>query len=274
MGTDLLPFSEVTAAIAAVSVIGIFLLLPLYLSQRRDVLRLQEWMKGNPGFPEEDLALSDSRLDKAERDLERAYSERGEPVPGTTEFEAVRAADPKKGQTVGIPAISAEATSDRPALAQVTMERAALAPHPRWKMFVARITQPRWLAVIGVGALVLGTVGIITVDRVLREDEPGSPAASEASGIEVAVLNTTDASGIAGRVATQIEDSGFIRGEVGNIERETSQTLVMYAPDQERAAKRVARELGGVAVQRIDREVQAAAGGADVVVILGQDRVG
>ncbi|HYH60450.1 MAG TPA: LytR C-terminal domain-containing protein [Solirubrobacterales bacterium] len=278
MAEDLLPFSEVTAAIAAVSVIGIFLLLPLYLSQRRDVLRLREWMHGNPDFAEEDLALSDQRLDKAERDLERAYQDRGEPVPGTVEFEAIKAAtlveDPKKGQTVGIPAISQEATSERPALAQVTMERAALQPHPRWKMFVARVTQPRWLAVIAVGALVLGTAGILIVDRVLREDEPGTPAASQASGIEVAVLNTTTASGIAGRVAAQIEESGFIRGEVGNIERETSQTLVMYAPDQERAAKRVARELGDVAVQRIDREVQAAAGGADVVVILGQDRVG
>ena len=278
MAEDLLPFSEVTAAIAAISVIGVFLLLPLYLSQRRDVLRLREWMQGNPAFPEEDLALSDQRLDKAERDLEDAYTKRGEPVPGTVEFEAIKAAtvvsDPKQGQTVGIPAISAEATSDRPALAQVTMERAALQPHPRWKMFVARVTQPRWLAVIGVGALVLGTTGIVVVDRVLREDDDAAPAATEASGIEVAVLNTTSASGIAGRVATQIEESGFIRGEVGSIERDTSQTLVMYASDQERAAKRVARELGDVAVQRIDREVQAAAGGADVVVILGQDRVG
>jgi hypothetical protein len=46
----------------------------------------------------------------------------------------------------------------------------------------------------------------------------------------------------------------------------------MYAPDQKRAANRVAKELGDVAIQEIDREVQAAAGGADVVVILGQDR--
>ncbi len=48
MGTDLLPFSEVTSAVAAVSVLGILLLLPLYLSQRRDVQRLREWMKGEP----------------------------------------------------------------------------------------------------------------------------------------------------------------------------------------------------------------------------------
>ena len=51
MGTDLLPFSEVTSVVAAVSVLGIFLLLPLYLSQRRDVLRLREWMQANPDHP-------------------------------------------------------------------------------------------------------------------------------------------------------------------------------------------------------------------------------
>ncbi len=34
----------------------------------------------------------------------------------------------------------------------------------------------------------------------------------------------------------------------------------MYAPDQKRAAKRVARELGDVAVQQIDREVAGGRG--------------
>ena len=277
MGTDLLPFSEVTAAIAAVSVIGIFLLLPLYLSQRRDVNRLREWMMGEPDFPEADAAVSERRLDRAERELAHAYAERGEPVPGTVEFEAVRAASaPEESGAGGVkaPATATGITGERPALAQVTMERSALEPHPRLRSFAARATQPRWLAVIALAALVLGAAGIIGVDRVLRDDDPGTPAASEAAGIEVAVLNTTSASGIAGRVATQIEDAGFIRGEVGNVERETSQTLVMYAADQERAAKRVAKELGDVAVQRIDREVEDVAGEADVVIILGQDRVG
>lgn len=278
MASDLLPFSEATAAIAAVSVVGIFLLLPLYLSQRRDVKRLREWMRGEPAFPEADLAISERRLDRAEHDLAHSYAERGEPVPGTVEFEAVRAASESKGSgpaaVTAPPPGSAGSTGERPALAQVTMERSALEAHPRWRSFAARATQPRWLAVIAVIALVLGAAGIIGVDRVLRDDEPGTPAATEAAGIEVAVLNTTSASGIAGKVATQIEDAGFIRGEVGNIERVTSQTLVMYAADQDRAAKRVAKELGDVAVQPIDREVEDAAGEADVVIILGQDRVG
>ena len=276
MGTDLLPFNEVISAVAAVSVLGIFLLLPLYLSQRRDVQRLRAWMEQDPEYPVTDFALSEARLDAAERDLSEAYAERGEPVPGTMEFEAVKAAtavkEPAKGDTVSYETESL-LTAERPALTQVTMERSALLPHPRWRRFVARVTQPRWLAVIALAALVLGVVGVIGVNQILQPDDVGTPSETTPSGIEVAVLNTTTADGIAGRVASQIENAGFFRGEVGNIQRETDQTLVMYAPDQKRAAKRVARELDDVAIQPIDREVQEAAGEADVVVILGQDRV-
>lgn len=276
MGSDLLPFSEVTSVVAAVSVLGIFLLLPLYLSQRRDVHRLRDWMAANPDHPVADLAVSERILDSAERELAKAYADRGEPVPGTMEFEAVKAAtavkEPTRGDTAALPLDESLLTSERPALAQVTMERSALEPHPRWKKFVAKIMQPRWLAVIALAALVLGVGGIIVVDRVLRDDDDNG-AVVEPGGIEVAVLNTTTASGIAGRVASEIENAGFVRGQVGNIQRETDQTIVMYAPDQKRAANRVANELGKVAVQQIDREVQDAAGGADVVVILGQDRV-
>ena len=276
MGNDLLPFDEVTSVVAAASVLGIFLLLPLYLSQRRDVERLREWMKANPEHPGTDLALSERILDNAERDLAKAYADRGEPVPGTMEFEAVKAATAVKEPGRIEPADPLDEsllTSERPALAQVTMERSALEPHPRWKQFGARVTQPRWLAVIALVALILGVGGIVIVDQALLGGGNGGAEVTEPGGIEVAVLNTTTASGIAGRVATQIEDAGYVRGPVGNIQRETDQTIVMYASDQKRAANRVAKELGDVAVQQIDRDVQAAAGGADVVVILGQDRV-
>jgi hypothetical protein len=47
----------------------------------------------------------------------------------------------------------------------------------------------------------------------------------------------------------------------------------MFAPGQKRAAIRVAREIGGSpAVQAIDRKAQTAAGDAQVVVIVGDDR--
>jgi len=260
VGTELLPFDKVAALVATVSVLGIVLLLPLYLSQRRDVRRLRAWMGQEPGYAAADLVASESRLDRAELQLERAFVKRGEPVPGTTEFQAVHP--------------DTQVTGERPALGQVTMERAALAPHQRWRRFSGGATQPRWLAAIALVALLLGVGGIVGVQQFLRDDESSGAVADDSSGIEVAVLNTTAASGIGGRVATQIEDSGFLRGTVGNLERETDQTLVMYQPDQKRSATRVAKELGGVATQEIDREVAEAAGDADVVVILGQDRVG
>lgn len=269
MGTDLLPFSEVTSVIASASVVGILLLLPLYLSQRRDVLRLREWMLQDPEHPLADLERSERLLDQAEIELEQTYVQRGEPVPGTMEFQALHP------ETIAA-AAEAGLTGEHPALDQLTIERAALEPHPRLKRFGGRITQPRWLASIGVAALAIAVAGIVIVQQVLSDDggDSSGETAVELSGLEVAVLNTTSASGVAGKTARQIEESGYLRGTVGVLDRAQDQTLVMYAEGQLRGAKRVAKQLGGVAVQEIDQEVEAAADGADVVVILGEDRVG
>jgi hypothetical protein len=264
VGTDLLPFQDVAVLVATVSTLGIILLLPLYLSQRRDIERLHGWMLQDPSYSATDLALSESRLDKAELELEEIYAERGDPVPGTMEFQALHADElPPELQV----------TSDRPALDRITMERAALDPHPRWHQFSRRITQPRTLAVIGVLALLFAAAGIIATQGILS-DEAGDGGAiqTEPTGIEVAVLNTTSASGLGGKIARDVEQSGFLRGEVGSLARETDQTFVMYGSGERSAARRVAKKLGGVAVQPIDRDVEAAAGGADVVVIVGRDR--
>ena len=245
MSTDLLPFDEVAALVATVSALGILLLTPLYLSLRRDVHRLREWMLQNPEHPAKDLALSESRLDKTEVELERIYE-----VPAATRV-----------------------TSERPALERITMERAALEPHQQLRRFRRIALQPRWLAALAVAALVIATSAIIVVQQgLLGDDEP--PAAQlDRTGIEVAVLNTTPAGGLAGRVSQQIEEAGFLPGEVASFVRQADQTVVMFQPGRERAAKRVARELDGAAVQKIDREVQEAAPSADVVIVLGQDRV-
>lgn len=273
MGTDLLPFSEVTSFVAAVSVIGIVLLLPLFISQRRDVRRLRSWMFEEPGFPERDHALSEERLDRAELQLEQIYEDQGDPVAGTAEFQAVYAANhPEGSESTEWRTGATRVTMDRPALAQKTMEISALEPHPRLKSFRQRAAQPRWLVALAVVAVVGAVVAIVGVDEILRSEEGSAPATSNASGIVVAVLNTTSADGIAGRVATQVEDSGYIRGELGTLERPTDQTFVMYQPDARRAAVRIADELGGIATQEIDQEVEAAAGDADVVVVLGEDR--
>jgi hypothetical protein len=248
MGTDLLPFDEVAALVATASALGILLLAPLFLSLRRDVERLRGWMLENPEHPRTDLALSEARLDKTEVELERIY---------------------------GTPSAATRVTSERPALERITMERSALEPHHQLRRFSSRALQPRWLAALAVAAFVVAGAAIIVVQQgLLSDDDGGQVTAVDPSGIEVAVLNTTQAGGLAGRVSRQIEDAGFLPGAVESFIREADQTVVMYQRGQQRAAKRVARELGGAAVQKIDREVQAAAPSADVAVILGQDRVG
>lgn len=272
MGTDLLPFDEVAALVATASAVGILLLTPLYLSLRRDVHRLREWMLQNPEHPAKDLALSEARLDKTEVELERIYAERGEPVPGTAEHPAT-VVRPGVTPPDTLPA-AARVTSERPALERITMERAALEPHQQLRRLGRVALQPRWLAALAVAAFAIATAAVIVVQQgLLHDDEPPAQQLDPA-GIEVAVLNTTSAGGLAGRVSKQIEDAGFLPGAVEQLVREADQTVVMFARGRERVAKRVARELGGAAVQKIDREVQAAAPTADVVVVLGQDRVG
>ncbi len=210
MGTDLLPFDEVAALVATASVIGIFLLTPLYLSQRRDVQRLREWMLKNPEHATADLALSESRLDRTEVELERLYAERGEPVPGTDEHAETEV---KPGVTPpGTLPAATRVTSERPALERITMERSALEPHQQLRRFGRWAIQPRWLAALAVAAFLAAGAAIVVVQQgLLEDDEPDIPAVDPA-GIEVAVLNTTSADGLAGKLSRQIENAGFLPG--------------------------------------------------------------
>lgn len=268
MGTDLLPFDEAAALVATVSFLGVLLLAPLYLSQRRDIQRLREWMLKHPEHPAADLARSESRLDRTEVELERIYAGRGQPVPVEPEEEREPGLTPIPP---GAPA--SRVTTERPALERITMERAALEPHQRLRRWRAVALQPRWLATLAVSALLVAVGGVVVVQEGLLGDDEGAADGPEVTGIEVAVLNTTSAGGIGGRVARQIEDAGYVPGAVQSFVRDADQTVVMYEPGQQRAARRVARELGGAAVQKIDREVQTQVPTADVVVVLGQDRI-
>jgi hypothetical protein len=175
-------------------------------------------------------------------------------------------------------AAATRVTSERPALDRITMERAALIPHPRWQRFLWKITQPRWLAAIAVGAVFLGAAAIIGSEQLLSGDDGNGSAtggvAFQRSNITVSVLNASSANGLGGIVAGDLEDAGFTVGEIGAVSKTSDQTVVMFEPDRQPAAKLVANDLGGKPpLQPIDREAQQLAGGADVVVIAGEDRV-
>jgi hypothetical protein len=246
---------------------GCLFLVVLYLSQRRDLMRLRAWMALAPDHPAEDLARSEALLDRAEAELEEILG-----------VEAPAEATPEP--TVVVPPAPAPAsqptTSERPALEQITSEREALQPHPRWRRFAARVGQPRVLGLIALGAVILGLAGIFGSDRLLNENgettEQPRPGAVVPQDVTVAVLNGTSVPGLGAKVATDVQVNEFALGNVGNSRKEYDQTVVMYEKGQHRAAEKVADDLGVKPVQPIDRQTQQEADGADVVVIAGRDR--
>jgi hypothetical protein len=261
------------AIVAVIATAGILLLLPLYLSQRRDVIRLREWMEREPEHPVSDIAASETLLDRAELELEELLGEKGEEVPA----EAAPAPASQTPATAGAAVTAAQrVTSERPALTRITMERAALEPHPRWRRFVARILQPRLLIGIAAAALILGVVAIFGSEKLLEtggDQKGGGGGGLNPGDISVFVLNGTNVEGLAAKVGDNVEENKFdLQHPLSTDPEHFDQSVVMYSKGQREEAEKVARSLGIKPVQPIDRQTQQLAGDADVVVIAGEDR--
>jgi hypothetical protein len=257
----------VVAVVSLASVVGFFLLLPLYFSQRRDVMRLRAWMEREPEHPAADLEASETLLDRAEAELEEL----------TGESEELAATAVKPPAQEGAVTAAHRVTSERPALERVTMERAALQPHPRWRRFVSTATQPQWLAVIAAGTVILGILVVFGSDRLLEtfDDERGPRAgAIVPEDVTVSVLNGTSVPGLAAKVGDDVEASGFELAPIGTSTEQLDRTVVLFAQGREREAKRVAQQLGGYQVKPIDPTTRREVGDVDVVVIAGEDRAG
>jgi hypothetical protein len=260
------------AFVALAATLAFVLLLPLYFSQRRDIGRLRAWMEREPGHPAEDLVASETILDRAETELETLIAEAAR--VGDTE---IRPPAPLGADAPLAPAErvspATRVTGERPALERITMERAALEPHPRWRRFAQRATQPRVLAAVAAVALIVGVAAIFGTELILTDgDDAGGGGSFDPSSVTVAVLNGTSESGLAAKVGSDVESNGFGLGAITNTDPGFGQTVVMYAPGERRAANKVARSLGVTAVQEIDRARSRAADDADVVVIAGEDR--
>jgi hypothetical protein len=274
--------SHLPAYVSLAATAAFVLLLPLYFSQRRDLARLHAWMEREPGHPASDLAASEGLLDRAETELEAVFGPKPQ-APSEADAGGQVAAPTLVGPPASGPPAPASplppaqrVTHERPALERITMERAALQPHPRWRRLVGRVGQPRVLSAVAAAAVVLGLVAIFSSGELLGGDEGSKhgprPGAIPPGDVEVAVFNGTSAPGLAAKVGDDVRVNGFTLGTVTNSRDQFDQTVVMYEPGQQRAAKKVAHDLGVKPVQPIDRQTEQAAGGADVVVIAGADR--
>lgn len=142
---------------------------------------------------------------------------------------------------------------------------------------------PRYLVLIGACVVVLFTGGVAGVTLLTRGDaEPQSAAREEPakrerapidpSTVTVAVLNGTSIPGLAQQTADIVEQAGFRPGNIANSTQASAESAALFAEGARPAARQVGRELDISQVEPIDPEMQALAGDADVVVLVGADR--
>lgn len=261
---DLIQLAGAFAGLAAF--LGLAVLSLLYFAQARDVRRLREWAGGAPER-DSDLAEASSTV-AAERsdELRRIEEER-------RRREEARRAEEK----------AAALREQR----RLRRER-GLPEQTRWERLTARLgatgegrrwPEARYIVLI-VGAVIVLGGGVAFAATQLFGGEEGShkgaaaAAGSRPSEIEVAVLNGTAVSGLAGRFGDRLERDGFNLGAVTNSTSSFSQSVVMFARGHKPEARMVARDLGIGNVTLMTAAVASTAAGAPIAVIVGEDRAG
>jgi hypothetical protein len=127
-------------------------------------------------------------------------------------------------------------------------------------------------------------LGVVTTPATSSPASGGSSTTTTASGptavdrraTRVAVLNGTTQTGLARTVADEVEKARFtISATETNADQQVPTTTVSYGSGNQRAAQIIAQVLGidRASVQPVDPSTSAAAD-ADVVVIVGADKIG
>lgn len=242
IGSDLV--EPLGGAAAILALLGFALILPLFITHRREINRLLDWQ---------------------EREPEAGDSE--EPEPGTAGFAALRGTGPMTP--------AERVTSERPALERIgTAERAALELEaaPFWKRVIIR--GPRHPLVISILALVVAAgvfAGAVLLIHADDEDAPTTKGIDKAS-FEVVVVNASPFPGLAGNVADGLEDAKFVISGSTSASDTAKASTVRFADGFGREARAVARNLNGVpGVKPFDSESEAAADGAAIVVVVAED---
>lgn len=245
--------------------IGLGVLALLYFAQARDVRRLRENAEFLVEGPEDDA-------------VGRSSAE----VPTAT---TVSSRAPEKAAREA----AASAPNDAEAFRRAELARQAAERRQRFERrrttegrpgegLLSRLPQGSSLVVIIVGGLLL-LAGIgFAASQLLGGDSTSTPKGSKAnaacppSDTTVAVFNGTAVSGLAGQSAKLLRDRQFKVGPTTNSESEFDQSVVMFDQGGQECAQAVSDVVGIPAQQPINAEIQGLAEGADVAVVLGQDK--
>jgi hypothetical protein len=240
VATDLLV--RAGGAAGVVAVLALLLVLPLFITHRREIKRLLEWQ-----------SLEPARGEGTDRPAGQGT------VATASAASAPRTLSPAQ-----------RVTADRPALERITTERAAIESPSFWRRLIAR--GPRHPLVLAGLALVLavGTVAVVSLTGSIGDNEPDTSGRFDRTTVSLVVLNGSSKTALADKVADSLTAAGFDDVRTGTTAT-SRQTVVLYDKGHRRAAEVLRRELGVNVVQRLDRPARAAAPDADVVVVAGED---
>jgi hypothetical protein len=165
-------------------------------------------------------------------------------------------------------------TADRPALSRITAERAAIQSPSFWRRLIAR--GPRHPLVLALIAIVIagGAVAVVGLSTDALDGENAEKAAGsgfDKAGVSVVILNGSSMAGLADDVAEEMTARGFTNVRT-SATGETDQSVVLYAKGAKHAGTAVGRRLDVEVIQPMNRDIEALAPDADVVVIAGEDR--
>lgn len=139
-----------------------------------------------------------------------------------------------------------------------------------------RLAEPRALiAIFVVMLLIAGGVAYALLsgsdENVGGRNDAQASAQIKPNEIEVAVLNGTAVTGLAATYGNKVEKKGFELGAVSNTDQPVEATVVMFKRGHKTEAKKVAKQLQISKLQLLDPEVEEAAAGATVAVVVGED---
>ena len=301
-----------------VAMVGLAVLAALYFSQARDVKRLREWAGRAPERePAEKAAIQARAQASAQAAQQRLQSQPQSPVqpqqatqggkPAPASAAATATSAPPAGAKPGAakPAVGnggpggpAKAppvggTPRVPAAQQTAILPPSAKARPPWHHRLG-LPEPRYLALIVAGVLIVGGGAAFGITQLGGEDAPSTPAAGQQAGggggggggdgqqsdtppapaeITVSVLNGTTVTGLASQFQDALAEAGYDVGNAANFsDQAKAESVVLYAEGARRAARVVANDLEIGQIERVDPESQTLGGNASVIVVLGADK--
>lgn len=271
------------AGLAAIP--GLAILSALYFSQARDVRRLREWAGRAPERTVAPARVAPRPATQAAQPSARPASAAGGASAAAATATVARPAPAEIGPThPPVPRVPPAGQTSIIGPGAIT----AGTSDPWYRRVAGRLPAARYLAILLVGILVIGGGIAFAITQLGGSSgssarQPAPPAAKPAApastairpaDVSVSVLNATGVTGLAHTVGSKLEQQGFkLENQLTASQGQVAESVVEFKPGATRAAALVRRKLGITQIEPADRASLMQGGNADVVVVLGADKV-